>query len=127
MEDALASAQVQSSDISCVFSSASGSPTGDLEEGEAIRRMLGHVPVTASRSSTGDRLEASGAFDVALAVLALEAAKIPSIAGLDEVDPAFAGLDLVRGSSRELPVRHVLVNSRDDSGHCASALISRMS
>jgi len=46
---------------------------------------------------------------------------------LEEVDPAFAGLDLVRGSSRELPIHHVLVNTRDDSGHCASALVSRMS
>jgi 3-oxoacyl-[acyl-carrier-protein] synthase II len=89
--------------------------------------MRRHVPVTASRSATGDCLEASGAVDVALAVLALGAAKIPSIAGLEAVDPAFAGLDLVRGSSRERSMRHVIVNTKDDSGHCASALISRMS
>jgi 3-oxoacyl-(acyl-carrier-protein) synthase len=127
MEEALASARIDPSEVSCVFSSASGSPTGDLEEGEAILRMLGHVPVTASRSATGDCLEASGALDVALAVLALGAAKIPSIAGLGAVDPAFARLDLVRGSPRELPMRHALVNTRDESGHCASALISRMS
>jgi 3-oxoacyl-[acyl-carrier-protein] synthase II len=127
MGETLAFAHLDPGDVSCVFSSASGSPLGDHEEGEAIRRMLGHVPVTASRSLTGDCLEASGALDVALAVLAVEAEKIPSIAGLEEVDPAFAGLDLVRGSSRELPIHHVLVNTRDDSGHCASALVSRMS
>lgn len=126
MEEALAGAHIDPSDVSCVFSSASGSPGGDREEGEAIGRMLGHLPVTASRSRTGDCLEASGALDVAVAVLALEAGKIPSIAGLDQVDPAFEGLDLVRGSSRELPIRHLLVNTRDDSGHCASALVSRM-
>lgn len=127
MGEALAGAKLDPGDVSCVFSSASGSPRGDQEEGEAIREMLGRVPVTASRSLTGDCLEASGALDVAAAVLAVEAEEIPSIAGLDGVDAAFAGLDLVRGSSRRLPIRHVLVNTRDDSGHCASAVISRTS
>jgi 3-oxoacyl-[acyl-carrier-protein] synthase II len=88
---------------------------------------LGQVPVTASRSATGDCLEASGALDVAAAVLAVEAGRIPAIAGLTDVAPEFSELDLVRGSSRELGLRHVLVNTRDDSGHCASALVSRMS
>jgi 3-oxoacyl-[acyl-carrier-protein] synthase II len=127
MEEALAGANLDPGDVSCVFSSASGSRRGDQEEGEAIGEMLGHVPVTACRSLTGDCLEASGALDVAAAVFAVEAERIPSIAGLAEVDPAFAGLDLVRGSSRQLPIRHVLLNTRDDSGHCASAVISRMS
>lgn len=127
MAEALAAAELGPADVSCVFSSASGSPQGDQEDGSAIRELLGSVPVTASRSLTGDCLEASGALDVAAAVLAFEAGRIPGIAGLAEVDAAFAGLDLVRGAARELDVHRVLVNTRDDSGHCASALISRAS
>jgi 3-oxoacyl-[acyl-carrier-protein] synthase II len=127
MREALHGARLETSDVSCVFSSASGSPLGDRTEGEAIGAVLGRAPVTASRSRTGDCLEASGALDVAIAALAAAAKKIPSIAGLDEIDPAFEGLDLVRGSTRELPIQHVLVNTRDDSGHCASALVSRVS
>jgi 3-oxoacyl-[acyl-carrier-protein] synthase II len=127
MREALLGAELDPSDVSCVFSSASGSPQGDHYEGEAVRQLLGQVPVTASRSATGDCLEASGALDVAAAVLAVEAGRIPAIAGLTDVAPEFSELDLVRGSSRELALRHVLVNTRDDSGHCASALVSRMS
>jgi len=126
MQEALALTGLPPARISCVVSSASGDPRGDREEGEAIGRILGAVPVTAPKSFTGDCLEVSGAIGIAVAVLAIRSGKIPPIARLDEVDPGFSGLDLVRGMPRRTSVRHVLVNARDDSGHCASAVVSEV-
>ncbi|MGH9391108.1 MAG: beta-ketoacyl synthase N-terminal-like domain-containing protein, partial [Vicinamibacteria bacterium] len=133
MRGAIAEAGLSPEDISAVIAFASGSREGDLEEGEAIGKVFAAraagnriaIPVTAPKSMTGDCLEASGAIGVALAVLAIEQGKIPPIARLDEVDRVFSRLDLVRGKFREAAVRHVLVNARDESGHCASVVISK--
>jgi 3-oxoacyl-[acyl-carrier-protein] synthase II len=125
MREALAQAGVAPEDVGGVIAFAGGSPTGDEEEGQAITDLLGKVPVTAPKAQTGDCLEASGAIHLAVAIEAILEGKIPPIARLEEVDPAFGQLDLVLGRAREATLNHVLVNARDESGHCAAAVISR--
>jgi 3-oxoacyl-[acyl-carrier-protein] synthase II len=132
MLEALQQADVSPEEVSCVVSSASGTPEGDRVEAEAIGRVFRSggsdssdgVPITAPKSIAGESLEASPAVGVAIAVVSLERQRIPPIARLTNVDPAFSGLDLVRDRPREAPLRHALVLGRDDSGHCASVLIS---
>jgi 3-oxoacyl-[acyl-carrier-protein] synthase II len=126
MKQALAQAELGPEQISCIVSFASGSPAGDFEEGEALGGLFDGIPVTAPKSLTGDCLEASGAIHLAVAVHSIQGGKIPPIARLQNIDPAFSRLDLVRGAPRQGPVDHVLVNAREDSGHCASAVISKL-
>jgi 3-oxoacyl-[acyl-carrier-protein] synthase II len=132
MRVALEEAELSPEEVSCVVASAAGAPEGDRVEAEAIGRVFrprgpgssGGVPVTAPKSIAGDSFEASPAIGVAIAVVALERQRIPPIARLTNADPDFSGLDLVRGAAREASLRHVLVLGRDDSGHCASVLVS---
>jgi len=124
VEEALSCADLQSENISCVVSFASGSPQGDLEEGEALHQALPQVPITAPKSQTRDCLEASGAIHMAIALLSIQAGRVTPIPHLIDVDPAFQQLDLVTGQARQLPVEHVLVTARDESGHNAAVIIS---
>lgn len=127
MKEAVQQAELTPDQISCVISYASGSLHGDCEEGLAISDFFPGVPVTAPKSQTRDCLEASGAIHIAVSLLTIQNEKITPIPGLDHVDSAFSRLDLVRGNARSVPVKHVVVNARDDSGHNAAVVISAAS
>jgi 3-oxoacyl-[acyl-carrier-protein] synthase II len=127
MKEAVQQAELLPDQISCVISYASGSLHGDCEEGHAISDLFPGVPVTAPKSQTRDCLEASGAIHMAVSLLSIQTGKITPIPGLDNVDSAFSRMDLVRGNARSVPVKHVLVNARDDSGHNAAVVISAAS
>jgi len=124
MKEALRTAELTPGEISCVISYASGSLDGDGEEGQAIGELFPGVPVTAPKSQTRDCLEASGAIHMAVSLLSIQTGKIPPIAKLENVDPAFSRLDLVCGKPREASIQHVLVNARDESGHNAAVIVS---
>ncbi len=129
MRGALAQGRLAADELSLVSSGASGAVEGDAREAAAIRALLGdaaqRVPVIAPKSTCLESLEASGAIGLVTAVSAIQAGRIPPIAGLTEVDPCAAGLDLVLGSAREQRVDHVLVSAQEEAGHCASVLVSR--
>ena len=129
MQGALARAGIEPGELSLVSSGASGSVAGDALETAAIRGLLGEatprVPVTAPKSATRECLEASGAIGLVAAVGAIRAGRIPPVAGLSDVDPAAADLDLVVGAAREEPVDRVLVTARDDAGHCGAVVVAR--
>lgn len=118
-------AGLKANEISCVVSSASGHPSQDLEEGLAIAKVLGSVPVTAPKSYTGDCLEASGAIGMALALQILEQQVIPPVAHLDEMDPALQDLHAVKGDPLRCTVEHVLLTARDPEGHCSALILSK--
>lgn len=124
MQEAVRQAGLVPKEVSCVISFASGSPHGDLEEGQAISEVFPGVPVTAPKSQMRDSLEASGAIHMAVSLLAIQSGKIPPMPRIEHVDPAFQRLDLVCGQPRVTQVQHVLVCARDESGHNAAAVIS---
>ena len=129
MRRALAQGAVEPSELSLISSAASGSVAGDAHEAAAIRALLdgapGSVAVTAPKSVTHECLEASGAIGLVAAVCAIQASRVPPVAGLVDVDPSAADLDLVMGEAREQRVDHVLVDAHDEAGHCAAVLVSR--
>jgi len=129
MRGALAQGGLHAGELSLLVSGASGAVAGDAQEALAIRELLdgapGSVAVTAPKSASRECFEASGAIGLVTAVSAIQARRIPPVAGLGEVDPDAADLDLVIGQARERDVEHVLVNAREDAGHCAAVLVSR--
>jgi len=85
---ALDAADVPASSIAAVAASASGSVVHDAREADAIRAAIGtRTPVTAFKSMLGETLGASGAFDALAMLKALDAGRLPGIAGLAVRDP----------------------------------------
>lgn len=82
-----------------------GTPTNDAVEAAAIHLAFGelapHIPVGATKSLTGHSIGAAGAIEALATVLALDAASLPHIPGVTQVDPAL-NLDILVGKPRPL-------------------------
>lgn len=104
-------------DITHVNTHATGTPTGDLIEADALRRAVGtHPLVTATKSATGHLLGAAGSVEAIFTVLSLEHAVIPAIRNLDEAAPGVE-LDLVTGQPRQASPTAALSTSFGFGGH----------
>jgi 3-oxoacyl-[acyl-carrier-protein] synthase II len=91
-------------DADAVFASASGNPTHDAVEAEALGRLT-RAPVTAVRGTLGD-FGAAGALVAAAAARAVAVGTIPPTLGLGVPR---APLDVVRGTARHTPLRSSVV------------------
>jgi 3-oxoacyl-[acyl-carrier-protein] synthase II len=121
---ALADAGVAADAIVHVNVHGTASAANDLSEYRALRQVFGDglhgIPVTASKGALGHTLGAAGAVEAAVALGTLQRGRIPPTLNTTSVDPAFAGLDVVRGAARELAPGLVLSNSFGFGGSCAS-------
>lgn len=127
MRRALLDAGLSPADIDVVYADGAGTPELDELEVRALQTVFAErsrpVAVTAPQGLVG-RLSAGGsALNVVNAVLSLRDGVVPAIGNLDQPRAA-AGIDLVT-HTREMPVRHVLVNSRGYGGFNSSMVISR--
>ncbi|USQ75059.1 beta-ketoacyl-ACP synthase II [Ornithinimicrobium cryptoxanthini] len=106
MAEAVENGGLSTSDIVHVNAHATSTPVGDAAEAKALGRAFGahseEMAVTATKSMTGHLLGAAGAIEALLTVLTLHHRSIPATINLTEQDPAIP-LDVVTGSSRELP------------------------
>ena len=119
---ALADAGVSAGDIGAVVSSAGGSRVPDAREGAGIAEALGSaVPVTAIKSMTGETLGASGPLQAMTAVLALQAGRLPGVAGLERLDPALS-LD-VSGQTRPVRATRALITAIAPEGNCSAVVL----
>ncbi|MFD7339181.1 beta-ketoacyl-[acyl-carrier-protein] synthase family protein [Streptomyces violascens] len=115
--EALRDADLTPQDITHVNAHATGTPSGDLTEADALRRAVGiHPLVTAAKSATGHLLGAAGAVEAIFTVLSLEHAMIPAIRNLDQVAPE-VDLDLVTGRPRHAAPTAALSTSFGFGGH----------
>ncbi|EHK87607.1 3-oxoacyl-ACP synthase II, chain length factor [Saccharomonospora azurea SZMC 14600] len=122
---AIADAHVDPAEIDAVFADGMAVPAADRAEISAVREVLGpsfdRVPVTAVAAGLGRAYSAAGTFAVAAATLALRDGLVPPTPGLDEDDVA-VDADIVLGTPRRGPLRHVLVLARGFGGF-SSALV----
>ncbi len=125
MRLALATAGLAADDIGFVHAHGTSTPVGDLNEATAINEALpGLPPVTATKSSTGHLLGASGALGALATVMALDERVIPPTINVKEQDPQIE-LDVVRDLPRATAAQHAVVNSFGFGGHSASLVLSR--
>jgi 3-oxoacyl-[acyl-carrier-protein] synthase II len=68
---------------------------------------------------TGHLMGAAGALEAVIAVQALRTGLLPPTVNLDDVDPACAGVDHVRGSARRADPRVAVSTSFGFGGHNA--------
>jgi 3-oxoacyl-[acyl-carrier-protein] synthase-1 len=92
---------------------ATSTPIGDIKEIEAIREVFGSKcpPISATKSLTGHSLGATVAQESIYSLLMMNNGFICESAHIDEIDPAFADMPIVRKRQDNKKLRCVLSNS----------------
>ena len=105
-----------------------GTPVGDEREIAAIREVFGKdvPPISSTKSLTGHSLGAIGVQEAIFSLLMLNNGFICESANIDELDPAFADVPIVR-DRREVTLHCVLSNSFGFGGTNATLAFRRHS
>jgi 3-oxoacyl-[acyl-carrier-protein] synthase-1 len=106
-----------------------GTPIGDLREIEAIRAVFdGEVPkISATKSLTGHSLGAIGVQEAIFSLLMMNNGFICESANIDELDPAFADVPIVRERLDGVSLNCVMSNSFGFGGTNATLVFRRLS
>ena len=106
---------------------ATSTPIGDLKEVEAIRKVFGDncPPISATKSLTGHSLGAAGAQEAIYSLLMMQNGFICESANIDELDPDFADVPIVRERMDRIEVNTVLSNSFGFGGANATLVLHR--
>lgn len=129
MRKALEDAGVSADAVGYINAHATGTPSGDPVEIEAIKRVFGaaaqRVAVSSTKSMHGHLVGASGALECAITTLALHQSRIPPTAHLTVSDPA-CDLDCVAAVGRDAPdLETALSNSFAFGGSNATLVLRR--
>ena len=112
MRQALMQAKVP---IDYINPHATSTPVGDLKEIEAIRQVFGSgescPPISATKSLTGHSQGATGAHEAIYSLLMMQNGFICESAHIDELDPAFSDMPIVRERRDNVKLRSALSNS----------------
>jgi 3-oxoacyl-[acyl-carrier-protein] synthase-1 len=108
---------------------ATSTPIGDLKEIEAIREVFGVgdkcPPIAATKSLTGHSLGATGVQEAIYSLLMMNNRFICESAHIDELDPEFADMNIVRKRIDDAKMDTVLSNSFGFGGTNATLVFSR--
>ncbi|WP_161912705.1 beta-ketoacyl-ACP synthase I [Methylosinus sp. C49] len=103
---------------------ATSTPVGDLKEIEAIREVFGRgekcPPISATKSLTGHSLGATGVQEAIYSLLMMQNGFICESANIEELDPEFADMPILRERRDNVALRAVLSNSFGFGGTNAS-------
>jgi 3-oxoacyl-[acyl-carrier-protein] synthase-1 len=108
---------------------ATSTPAGDGPEIDAIRRVFGGAdrspPISSTKSLTGHSLGATGVQEAIYSLLMMNNGFICESANIDEIDPAFADMPIVRSRMDGVEVNTVLSNSFGFGGTNATLVLQR--
>ena len=107
---------------------ATATPIGDLKEIEAIREVFGAKcpPISATKSLTGHSLGAAGAQEAIYSLLMMNNGFICESANIENLDPAFADMPIIRERKDNVTLGTVLSNSFGFGGTNASVVFKRL-
>jgi 3-oxoacyl-[acyl-carrier-protein] synthase-1 len=105
-----------------------GTPIGDLREIEAIRKVFnGDVPkIAATKSLTGHSLGAVGVQEAIFSLLMMNNGFICESANIEEIDPDFADVPIVRERIDNVSLNCVMSNSFGFGGTNATLVFRRV-
>ena len=128
MRDGLLDSGIDPGEVGYINAHATGTPTGDPVEIDAIKRVFGahaqRLAVSSTKSMHGHLVGAAGAVECAITALALSEGRIPPTAHLTTPDPA-CDLDCVPGVGRELPALAVAMSNSFAFGGSNASLVLR--
>lgn len=106
---------------------ATSTPVGDQKEIEAIREVFGAKcpPISATKSLTGHSLGATGVQEAIYSLLMMNNGFICESAHIDEIDPEFADLPILRKRQDNVKLNCVLSNSFGFGGTNATLVFKR--
>ncbi len=94
---------------------ATSTPVGDVKEIEAIREIFGNEdkcpPLSATKSLTGHSLGATGVQEAIYSLLMMKHGFICKSANIEELDPEFSDMPILRQRRDNVNLRAVLSNS----------------
>ena len=124
---ALAQAGLAPSAVDFVSAHGTGTPFNDAMEARALVRVFGERGVTVNgiKGAIGHTLGAAGAFEAVVCVETIARGVVPPTAGLREIDPACAGLDLVCDEPRSQDARVAVSTSSGFAGANAALVLGR--
>jgi 3-oxoacyl-[acyl-carrier-protein] synthase-1 len=107
---------------------ATATPVGDLKEIEAIREVFGSKapPISATKSLTGHSLGAAGAQEAIYSLLMMNNGFICESANIENLDPDFGDMPIVRERRDNMNLGAVLSNSFGFGGTNASVVFKRL-
>jgi 3-oxoacyl-[acyl-carrier-protein] synthase I len=109
---------------------ATSTPVGDIKEMEAIREVFGAgekcPPIAATKSLTGHSLGATGVQEAIYSLLMLNNGFICESANIEELDPAFADMPIIRKRMDNVKLRAVLSNSFGFGGTNATIVMKQL-
>ena len=107
---------------------ATSTPIGDIKEIEAIREVFGAKcpPISATKSLTGHSLGAAGAQEAIYSLLMMNSGFVCESANIENLDPAFADMPIVRARQDNVKLGCVLSNSFGFGGTNASVVFKRL-
>ena len=109
---------------------ATSTPIGDLKEIEAIRAVFGSEdkcpPIAATKSLTGHAQGATSVHEAIYSLLMMQSGFICKSANIEELDPAFADMNILRERRDNVHLRAVLSNSFGFGGTNASLVFKHL-
>lgn len=115
-------------DVDYINAHGTSTPSGDIAETKAIKRLLGdraaQVPVSSSKSQFGHLLGAAGPIEAAVTVLALQQGIVPPTINYQHPDSE-CDLDYVPNQMRRSNIQLALSNSFGFGGHNATLAFRR--
>ena len=107
---------------------ATSTPIGDLKEIEAVREVFGSKcpPISATKSLTGHSLGAAGAQEAIYSLLMMQNGFICESANIENLDPAFEDVQIVRERRDNVKLGCVLSNSFGFGGTNASVVFKHV-
>jgi len=114
MRAALKDGNIELARVGYVNAHATSTPTGDLQELQALRHVLGvnsGAWISATKSVTGHLLGAAGGLEAALTILSLQTGIVPPTMNLEDPMDETIGLDIVANEAREKQLDVAMSNS----------------
>ena len=109
---------------------ATSTPVGDDKEIEAIREVFGAgdkcPPISATKSLTGHSLGATGVQEAIYSLLMMNNGFIAESANIEEIDPAFADMPIVRERIDDAKIGCVMSNGFGFGGTNATIVMKRL-
>jgi 3-oxoacyl-[acyl-carrier-protein] synthase-1 len=106
---------------------ATATPVGDAREIDAIREVFGReIPlISATKSLTGHSMGAIGVQEAIFSLLMMNSGFVCESANIDELDPAFADIPIVRQRRDDVALNCVMSNSFGFGGTNATLVFRR--
>src|SRR5215212_5573718 len=109
---------------------ATSTPVGDQKEIEAIREVFGAgdkcPPISATKSLTGHSLGATGVQEAIYSLLMMNNGFIAESANIEEIDPLFADMPIVRERIDDAKIDCVMSNGFGFGGTNATIVMKRL-